>query len=194
MKITVVTPTIFRPTLRRAVEEVGQLLLPGDEHIVVRDAARDAADLDLYKNLPVNEYTKYFEAYVPFSSFGNAQRDLAIHMAAGDCIVFLDDDDLPHPDAYKVIHELEPDPNVTHVFKMYREYDRLTFEGGVHKIGGFGGPMLVAPRRPDLPKWYNSNNYISDFLWGTALKNLPGMRFENHEEFICIVPTPSTGK
>lgn len=194
MKITVVTPTIFRPTLRRAVEGVAEYLLPGDEHIIVRDAARDAADLDLYKNLPVNEYTKYFEAYVPYSEYGNAQRDLAIHMAAGDCIVYLDDDDLPHADAYKVLHELEFDPNVTHVFRMYREYDRNTFTGETHMLGHLGGPMVVAPRRPDLPKWHNSSSYTSDFTWFSRVKNLPGMEVINHEEFICIVPIPSNGK
>lgn len=195
MKITVVTPTIFRPSLRKVVEEVAKCLLPGDEHIIVRDGETHARDKSMLDSPPMSEYTVYYEAGTQESRYGNFQRDCAIQIAAGDCVVFIDDDDLPNKVAYDILHEENADPNTIHMFSMqntgsgyvYHSTDGLGF-------GQVGTPMCVVPNRKDLPNWCDTNGADSDNIFINRVAAMPGMWIKHHPEIICYVPRHSCGK
>ena len=192
MRITVVTPTIFRPSLKETVEALDNILTEGDEHLVIRDASRPPVDIPLIKALPQSRWALYFEGFFPESKYGNAQRDAGIQMARGDCIVFLDDDDLPEPQGYEVLHGLEYDPEVVHVFGMYREMDDKTFRAEVQEHGELGGPMVVLPKRDDLPRWYEVNQYSTDWAIFQKVKEM-GLKIVCHDEIICRVPRANLG-
>jgi glycosyltransferase involved in cell wall biosynthesis len=193
MRITVVTPTIMRPSLRDTVKAVWDCLLPGDEHIIVRDAATNARDEGMLMELPVSPFTRYFEANIPGSRYGNGQRDCAIQMAAGDCIVYIDDDDLPGRAAFDVLHREEPNPDACHLFSMLNESTGRLFGTDDLSATNVGGPQLVVPNRKDLPKWLDANDYMSDFDVIQRTTQMPGMWVKHHPEIICYVSKQSYG-
>lgn len=192
MKISVITPTLFRTSLKYCVSEVARLLRDGDEHIVVRDSSRPPANQKLYETV-MNE-PGFYEMKVKGSAFGNGQRDFGIRLAKGEALVFLDDDDLPFEDGYKVLHDLEYDKDTMHIFRMLRLPDKQMFYAEAQTYGGIGCPMVVVPNRPDLPSWAEDNTYASDFIWFTKVAALPGMKIVCHDELIAIIPVSSLGQ
>lgn len=194
MRITVVTPTIMRAALKQTVEALDGILREGDEHLVVRDACARTRDEHVLKELPMSRWVQYFECHWQGSRFGNAQRDVAFEMARGDCIVCLDDDDMPVKEAYDVLHELEPDPDTVHVFRMHRLDDNRMFMAEIQQHGSIGGPMCVYPKRPDLPLWMKHNRYESDWLVFEEVRDGMGLKIVCHPEIICRVSAQNIGR
>jgi glycosyltransferase involved in cell wall biosynthesis len=193
MKISVITPTIFRSSLKYCVEEVDKLLREGDEHIVVFDTNREPQDKELYKSAPFGT-ASFYETGLPNHNFGNLQRDAGIEVATGEALVFLDDDDIPFKAAYDVLHNLEYDRDTVHMFKMYHTPMGKMLTPNKQQYGCIGTPMWVVPKRDDLPKWADNNGYDSDFLFFTNLKKMSDIKIVCHEEVICIVPKQNFGQ
>lgn len=180
MRITVVTPTRgIRDTLNNVIEQVAKLLLPGDEHLLIYDAPDNAPQLDYRSSL----FTKLHRVHVPGSVYGNAQRDFAATVAQGDCLVYMDDDDLPGAAAFAALHAAEPDRNVTHFFRMQTRGG--FFNSNTPGVGQMGGPQCVPPVRPDLPKWMSHNIYEADGYF--LVKCHKSYRPVYHQEIICYV-------
>ena len=180
MRITVVTPTRgTRLTLDGVIERVGKLLLPGDEHLLIYDAPEKAPQLKFRSSL----FTKLFRYQHPSSVFGNAQRDFALTVAKGDCLVYMDDDDWPGPAAFAALHAAVADPNVAHFFRMKAKHGVYPSDRPI--VGEMGGPQCVPPVRPDLPKWMDANVYEADghFLGKVHSLYTP----VHHNEIICYV-------
>src|SRR3954466_2671515 len=97
LKLSVIVPTIGRPTLDRALQSIKPR--PDDEVIVVstNHDARSVARSHGYS------YLDY-----PFSDSvagGAQERSYGIKFAAGDYLVFLDDDDVMAEGGIETIHE-----------------------------------------------------------------------------------------
>jgi len=180
MRITVVTPTRGdRDSINSTIATVASLLLPGDEHLLIHDAPPDAPILKYESSL----FTSLHRHHVVGSVYGNAQRDYAASIAKGDCLVYIDDDDWPGPDAFRVLHATEADPNKVHFFRMQNH--GFTFPSDRPIVGTMGGPQCVPPVRTDLPRWAQHNVYEADghFLMECA------RRYEKvfHSEVICFI-------
>lgn len=194
MKITVVTPTIMRASLRDTIAAVAECLLPGDEHLIIRDCTAEPRDFTVADSPPTNEYTLWYESSIPHSRFGNGQRDCGIQLARGDCIVFIDDDDLPCKPAFDVLHNETADQNTCHLFPMFNvKIDRVYTTDDL-TVSNIGGPQMVVPNRKDLPKWLDANDYTSDFYFIQRTSEMPGMWLKHHPEIICRVDGQSFGK
>jgi hypothetical protein len=84
VKVSILTPTIFRSTLWRNIESVDSQTFKDFEHLVFFDTgSRFIFD---------EPHRKSFCAAEPFNDFGNTPRHLLYQQAAGDYLVYLDDD------------------------------------------------------------------------------------------------------
>lgn len=183
MNIMVVTPTqgTRTVTLNKMIEAVAGMLLPGDVHLVLYDAPEDAPNLDC-KSSP---FLMINRVQVPGSVYGNGQRDYAAIISPNfaDCIVYMDDDDCPGPDAFAVLHATPADRETVHFFRM-RSEEKL-YPPDKPFVCQMGGPQCVPPARADLPLWMARNEYQADGHFIEACHE----RFKPvyHEEIICYV-------
>ncbi|MDQ1181968.1 glycosyltransferase family A protein [Rhodococcus sp. SORGH_AS_0301] len=90
MTVSVIVPTIGRPTVRRAVESALDQTCPPDEVIVVI-ADDDRVALDMPDHPAIRLVT------VPERIGASASRQVGVRAARGDIVALLDDDDLWHP-------------------------------------------------------------------------------------------------
>lgn len=160
--LCVITPTISRSTLRRAL--LSAELEPGDEWLVIGDGRQpDAAGL-------VSELWQAGRNWLRFivgpetGDKGNSQRNLGMHRAEADYFLFLDDDDLFLPGAIEAIRgQLNGEPVM---FRM-KHPNGVIWQEQLLTPGNVGGSMLCVPNEPGkLPKW--PERYIghgSDFVF-----------------------------
>ncbi len=87
MRLSIITPTRGRLSLRKTLESIKPQLRDGDEHIVVGDGPQVAA------RYMAKEFGATYYQGPATAQYGNAQRDLAISKAHGDYLLFCDDDD-----------------------------------------------------------------------------------------------------
>lgn len=139
MRISIITPTIGRTSLKTLVDgardqmdEYDQLIAVGDgEQPISREIMAHYQDPRLL----------YME-WGPTKTWGTAQVDYGMKHAAGDFIVFLGDDDEIEPDGLKhVRHSCKQ--QIPHLFAMYYGKDRIAPEIT-------SGQQLVMPRYGEL--------------------------------------------
>lgn len=161
--ISLIIPTLGRPTLERALHSVLPYLESDDEVLVVGDGSRPAARRIV--ETQDSRQLRYFEHHDPGSTFGNAQRNYAMHQARGNYFAFLDDDDRFLPNALASIRR-EAVYEVPLIFR--REYG-TTFSWTRPEFikGEVGTGMFAIPVRgawSDCPLTTDSPCY-TDFLW-----------------------------
>jgi glycosyltransferase involved in cell wall biosynthesis len=117
MKLSIITPTLGRPTLKRAVDSALAAMGPVDELIVVGDGPQPNAhwceDYD--------SRLQYVE-YGPTRCWGAAQYDWGMELATGDWIMFLPDDDMLTPHACDSVRRLVTPGNQVHVFACLMQH------------------------------------------------------------------------
>lgn len=114
----------------------------------------------------------------------NRLRDQGIREAAGDWIMFLDDDDRYVPGLFGWIRDLLT-PG-WHVFRMRYPDGRTLWKDRKVHMGNVGTPMIVVPNRPDLPGWAAVDVYEADFHFAAACQRLLGEPVW-HPEVICDI-------
>lgn len=141
--IALITPTLSRATLHRAIESALCQLQPRDEWFVVGDGPQPAAREIV--NSFGNSCFRYREHVEPNSRFGNAQRNAAMREAHADYFVFLDDDDVLLPGALDAIRR-EGIHRVPLMFRMdYRPRSCILWERQEIYEGNVAGAMFVVP-------------------------------------------------
>lgn len=159
MSITVIVPTIGRPSLEAALTSVKAQLTDEDECIVVGSGEpRPEA-----QHLAVVNHFHYCEEYTP-SLWGADRRNLAMGLAKGTHLVFLDDDDVLAPRGLaRVRREGRIHPETMLLFRVL--HPAGTYFGGKygHRIwshrewgtnsGNVMTGCIVVPNVPDLPRW-----------------------------------------
>lgn len=166
---SIITPTIGRPTLARALLSAARQLGPYDEHIVIGDGPQPEAQA------MAGEYrhTRYLQT-PQTGGFGNAQRDAGIMQATGDYLLFLDDDDVLVdgilPAVRKIVAET---PGALFMFRCrFYGYGAIS-DGAVLwddteiRDGNVGTGMIVCPMRRNLPRWtaHGALRYNADFTF-----------------------------
>jgi len=167
VKISVITPTVGRDTLRRTASSVLAQLEYGDEWIVISDGPLHAAKSIIDS---LHDPRVRFDSSEGTACWGNRERDIAIGYANGHRLVFVDDDDELAPDAIRAVrlaHIQYPDKPIC--FRMF-----VTQTGDVFwrspeiRSSNVGTPMFCPINDPArLPKWADgsSHNYASDFIF-----------------------------
>ena len=171
MTVTVVMPTVGRPSLERAIASVVDQLEDSDELLVIGDGERPvAADVVAgFQPAPVT----YVECLRPGSVFGNAQRDFGMQLAYGRSshLMFLDDDDVYVHGGFDVVRrELEFNPNSAHIFRArwgprHHAFGVELWQDQVVREQNIATPMVVLPNRYyDCSWWqFNARGVVSDF-------------------------------
>jgi glycosyltransferase involved in cell wall biosynthesis len=167
VSVSVITPTVARPSLRQTLESIVPQLGRGDEIIVISDGKSDIAR-DICAPYVQCVYLETEPSYV----FGNKQRDYGIEKANGTHIAFCDDDDIFLPWALQSIRKAaDSHPDAMFIFKVepngYKavHHPHLWVERTIRK-GNIMSCGVVVPNRPDLPKWQLSpDEYAADFYF-----------------------------
>lgn len=166
--IAIITPTISRPTLRRALTSAR--LTPDDEWLVIGDGPQPEAE-KVCKGLAILPYLRYVEGK-PTGNRGNEQRDFGMMLAAADYLLFLDDDDVFVSGAIDVVRrhlDEQPHPHPI-IFRMFHNGGVIWASPELHP-GNVGGAMFCAPNIKDkLGRWTGHPvEQISDmgFMRGT---------------------------
>ena len=169
--LSIIIPTKGRKTLERTLRSIR--LHRGHEVIVVSDGAVPLA----------KKICKEVKSDVPFdirffkspktNNWGNSQRNLGMKKARGSWLMFIDDDDIYVPDAFKYIHtalsqERSAQQATIHIFRMLDfQYDRqVLWQRRVPAVGNVGTPMLCLPNLEDFKgMWPDSQDYGSDQMF-----------------------------
>jgi glycosyltransferase involved in cell wall biosynthesis len=177
--ICIITPTIGRPTLRRALKSGAKDLDIGDLWIVLGDGLQPDA-IESCQSVNFNCQTAFLESVDSLGDYGNFLRDQAMSIATQDYFIFLDDDDIFAPNAIGIIKreiaEHYPRPIM---FRMINGNGELLWRTRDVTPGNIGGSMFCCPNTPGrLGTWSNGRGHQSDlFFIGQTLKLYgPGWR------------------
>lgn len=183
MRLTVITPTLARPSLRATLASIAPQLHDGDEHIVIGDGAQPRAAETCA------EYGASYQDGPQTHNYGAAQRDVGISLARGDWLLFCDDDDTFTPDALATVRQVVVDnPTMPHLFRMrYRASGVVLWQDDIVCEGNVGTPMIVVPTCLELPAWSDGHPvaYTSDHRFIQRVTDLYGVVWR--KEIICIV-------
>ena len=173
---SVITPTIGRPTLARALVSVARQCGPYDEHIVIGDGPQPAAQATALEY----RHTRYIETPTT-GGFGAVQRDAGIAQATGDYLIFLDDDDVLVDGVLGAVREIVAEtPGALFVFRcLFYGYGAIPdgtvlWKDNEIRDGNVGSGMIVRPNKPKLPLWaaHGVLRYNADF---TFLRDVAGL-------------------
>lgn len=186
--ITIVVPTIGRPTLERTLLSVTYQLGLKDEVVVIGDGAqpRAAAICDRF-----GHKVRYIDG-PETREWGHAQRNLGMAEASGHYLAFMDDDDVYLPGAietmHRAIHEHGP---ALYLFKIKHLGGVIWKRADIGITDVSTQMILVANRQDRLPRWRrNADNPTGgggdyQFILETAYKWNKVYRFR--EEVIAEV-------
>lgn len=181
MSLSIITPTMGRASLRDALASVVGQLLPGDEHLVIGDGRQPAAAA------LCAEFGAAYHDGPETHTYGTAQRDHGISIAAGEYVLFLDDDDVFTADALATVRAaIAEHPCTPLVFRMDTPHSGILWRTPVVVCGNVGTPMIVTPRYGDLPLWHDgADPYTGDHRFIQRVTDAHGVAWR--EEVICIV-------
>lgn len=142
VRLSIVIPTLGRPSLQRAVESCAE----ADEIVIVLDTARDGkVDCPLPPNAVV--YEGHFGV-----TGGHAGRQYGIERATGTHLAFFDDDDHYLPGAVRLMKEAACDLPV--IFRMDDWQHGIIWRTPELYFGNVSTQMYVVPNRPgQLGTW-----------------------------------------
>lgn len=166
---SIITPTIGRPELARALLSAARQLGPYDEHIVIGDGPQPEAQAMALEY----RHTRYIQT-PRTGGFGAVQRDAGIMQATGDYLIFLDDDDVLVDGVLPVVREIVAEtPGALFLFRC-RFYGYGAIPDGTVlwrdneiRDGNVGSGMIVCPNKRNLPRWaaHGVLRYNADFTF-----------------------------
>lgn len=123
MSLSIIIPTMGRPSLRDTLESIEPQLGQEDEVLIVEDGPLpESTDI-------VSQFDQRFRAIVapgPARDWGATPRNFAIPRATKTHLAFMDDDDLYLPGAFDAFRAaIEENPDRPHMFRMYRGLEML---------------------------------------------------------------------
>lgn len=153
--ISIIIPTSGRPTLRRTLLSIRPV--SPVEVLVIGDGKQPVAKAivkELKNEVP---YQLHYLKGPHTQNWGNEQRNLGIEKAQGDHLLFIDDDDIYTPDAFKVISRaISAHPNSPIIFRMLDHHGNRYILWRKRKLalGNIGTPMICLPNDVNkLGKW-----------------------------------------
>jgi len=187
--LSIIIPTIGRPTLKRTLESIRvQQLVDGDEVIVVQDGPSDLAVWATVKasGLPV----RYLATGERAGDAGHSATNCAMPEARGDYLLRIDDDDRYVEGAFRTIRSaIARHPDRPLMFRMERlAWADTLWRQQALRPGNVGTPMFVTPNQPDrLGKWgpYRAGDFA---FFISTMRRWPTGSLIWQPETIAIVP------
>jgi glycosyltransferase involved in cell wall biosynthesis len=167
--ISIVIPTIGRPTLKTTLRSIRRQNRGDIEIIVVSDGPLPSA-----QRIARLTGATFIEG-PRTQRWGNAQRMIGIEAATGRYLMFIDDDDRHRRRAFKQIRAaISETPDRIVVFRMTRD-GKVLWRERVVKHTNQGTPQLLVPNVPArLGSWLTFDRYESDFDFLTECVALQG--------------------
>jgi glycosyltransferase involved in cell wall biosynthesis len=149
MSLSVIVPTVGRPSLSATLRSIAPQLAQGDEVLVVGDGPQPAARA-VAAGFPFVQYHEFG----PTFAFGDAQRQFGMRQAHGTHLMFMDDDDVYEPGAFaEVRRAVAREPICPVMFRMIYAESVMWREKKVCG-GNVSTHMLVVPNIKDrLGRW-----------------------------------------
>lgn len=178
--ISVIIPTMGRPTFGRTLLSVMPQLWPGDEIVVMSDGPNETVKAVCETLLLPYRFT------LQSKDSGATQRDAAIAVATGTHLMFLDDDDVYTSSALNEAHlAIRADDRASHIFRM--RYGSGSYMKNVvlwHKpvirLCNVGTPMFVVPKMDYMPEWKGLKTDVHDFEWISRVARRCPPTFQDH--------------
>lgn len=180
-RLTVVIPTIGRPTLAATLASIAAQAFPPHEVLLVGDGPQpEARRIWEASGLPGH----YWET-LPTHHWGCEQRNAAIEAATGEWITFQDDDDTYSPAAFDLIALTLPRDRAPTIYRMCYPDGHCLWDAPVLRSGNIGSQMIVVPRDPRLARW--TERYEGDFDFINATVAAFGGAVSWREDVIALV-------
>lgn len=183
--LSIVIPTIGRESLRATLASIPasselEIVLVGD----CCDALSRLWDAQRFRAISV---------YPRLGNFGHCAFSIGQIAATGDWICRMDDDDYYTPNGVAAMLEYcATAPEVPAIFKMQRlEAGDILPRTRELTCGNVGGPQMVVPNRPNLPRF--GTRYEADYDWMVACVEMFGGPIWR-EELTVICPKSNHGK
>jgi len=187
--ISIIIPTLGRPTLERSVSSALAAMGPVDELVVVGDGPQPDARRIMAEVL--SPRVRYMET-IPSRAWGCLQYDVGSAFALGDFLLFSTDDDLIYPTACEDIRTaVEGKADRVHIFRIHWLGTRTL--GFCDSVCNVSAQQIVVPNGR-LASWSkhsasrtNDHEYLQDAiaLWG---------RKEYHSAIIGNMPQSNNGR
>lgn len=167
-RISVITPTIGRASLKRMLNGLLPQLTEEDEVLVIGDGDQPNA------RKIVEEVSSKLVCYweMPLTrNYGNPQRNAAILRAKGDYICFVDDDDWVLPNYAETIKRHASANSGRPLMVKMNAFCGVLWRQPQPSYGNMSGQMFIPPNIPSrLGKWSGKYAADFDFIWGTLGK------------------------
>ena len=166
--LSVIIPTIGRPTLKRTLDSIrAQQLVDGDEVLVVQDGPPDEATRAIVEE---SRIAHYMATGKRAGDFGATPRNFGMAVAGGEYLASMDDDDTYTEGAFGVIRRAaarHPDrPLMFRIFGPSSEKRLWRFK--TIRMGNVGSTMFVAPNVPGkVGRWGNHRAQDFQFIHST---------------------------
>lgn len=157
--LSVILPTIGRPSLPATLASIHCQLGPFDEVIVVSDGKNDET-----RRIIETADRRYIYVELPERThdWGGMPRNVGIWRATKDYLTFMDDDDVYLPGAFDVIRKaLLEKQGVPMIFRMWH-CGRIIWDSPSIGIANVSSQMLVVPNVKGLVGYWTSR-YAGDY-------------------------------
>lgn len=163
--ITVITPTIGRPTLAALRDELLPQFEKDDEWLVIADGEIPAVRTMTEGHPQVRCFERKHQG-----CWGHHHRNWVMPQAHGTHLMFLDDDDRIAPWGLATIRKaIAEDPGKILLFKSIWTQNRIRWSTKEIKIGNVGTHMWVVPNQPTrLGTWGARWEGDYDFIASTV--------------------------
>lgn len=157
--LSVILPTVGRPSLRATLASIDCQLGPFDEVIVVSDGKND--DTRKVVKAAGRQYV-YIELLERIRDWGGTPRNIGIWSATRQYLTFMDDDDVYLPGAFEAIRKAVLERQcVPTIFRM-RHCGRVIWESPSIGVANVSSQMLVIPNIKGLVGYWTSR-YAGDY-------------------------------
>jgi len=172
--LSVIVPTLGRPTLRRTLERIGQQqLVDGDEVLVVQDGPADESVRRVFEasGLP----GKYLGLDRHYGDYGGTPRNHGMKHACGEYLAFMDDDDTYRPGAFDAIRRAATRrPGRPLMFRLYcPSHKKHLWQDKTVRPSNVATSIFVLPNTPArLGQWGTHRGSDFAFVY-TTLQRWP---------------------
>jgi glycosyltransferase involved in cell wall biosynthesis len=195
--ISVIIPTLGRPTLIRTLSSVLRQMHVDDEIIVVADGHLDDVS-DFFKDT-LSPNIRYFE-HGPTRQWGAAQYDYGIFQARGDWAMFLPDDDYMPAGAMDAVRTGVEGALGVHVFACLMEHWGNRVLARSKNVCEVTANQIVLrlqdAKQSTFPRWADrADVQVFDFEFLKAV--LAWYRVDEphyHDDIICVADQQNNGR
>ncbi len=157
--LTVIVPTIGRPTLKATVASI-----PKEWRIIVLP---DGPKATAKTRVLLHDSRALIVPTELTDQVGHPQRNLGMKIAKTRWLAFLDDDDTYVPNVAEIVGE--PSARVPHIFQMRYVNGDVLWRTHEVREGNLGTPMFVVPNDPNrLGRWPSRRSGDWVFLHDTC--------------------------